>query len=144
MSVLCSSRGRAAQWSSNSALPPRSDFSRQKSHTHTPDEGRRLRCVNFTEQLNDHYNLCLFLLHSKQVTRGHNIVADGWAGASKPYSHSNPPPTLKHTQKVSKTLICSISTRSLQTDRRTKGPRDQCNGPTGQRTDKASYTLFFL
>ena len=25
----------------------------------------------------------------KQLTRGHNIVADGWAGASNPY----PPPT---------------------------------------------------
>ena len=41
----------------------------------------------------------------KQVTRGHNIVADGWAGVSNP----NPPPnllqTLKHTQKVSKMLV---------------------------------------
>ena len=27
----------------------------------------------------------------KQVTRGHNIVADGWAGASNPHSHSMPP-----------------------------------------------------
>ena len=86
----------------------------------------------------------LFEYSSKQVTRGHNIVADGLAGASNPNSNPNSQPTHKHTQKVSKTLIFSISTRSLQTDRRTKGPRDQCNGPTDQRTDKASYTLFFL
>ena len=31
---------------------------------------------------------------------GHNIVADGWAGASNPHLHPNPPPTLKHTLKV--------------------------------------------
>ena len=30
----------------------------------------------------------------KQVTRGHNIVADGWAGASNPHPFSNPNPTL--------------------------------------------------
>ena len=28
----------------------------------------------------------------KQVTRGHNIVADGWAGASNPHPHPMPPP----------------------------------------------------
>ena len=32
----------------------------------------------------------------KQVTQGHNIVADGWAGASNPHPHPNPHP---HTQK---------------------------------------------
>ena len=26
----------------------------------------------------------------KQVTRGNNIVADGWAGASNPQPHPNP------------------------------------------------------
>ena len=34
----------------------------------------------------------------KQVTRGHNIVADGWAGASNPHSQSTPPTSiLTHT-----------------------------------------------
>ena len=42
---------------------------------------------------------------NKQVTRGQNIVADGWAGASNFNPHPNPPPTLEHTQKVSKTLV---------------------------------------
>ena len=35
------------------------------------------------------------------MTRGHNIVADRWAGASNPHPHPNPTPTLKHTQKLS-------------------------------------------
>ena len=34
----------------------------------------------------------------KQVTRGHNIVADGWAGAFKPHPHPNPTAILKHSQ----------------------------------------------
>ena len=33
----------------------------------------------------------------KQVTRGHNIVVDGWAGASNPYPHPKPHPIKKHT-----------------------------------------------
>ena len=41
----------------------------------------------------------------KTSDAGHNIVADGWAGASNPHQHPNPPPTLKHTQKESKTLV---------------------------------------
>ena len=34
---------------------------------------------------------------SKQVTRGHNIVVDGWAGAANP--HPTPLQTHIHTQK---------------------------------------------
>ena len=34
----------------------------------------------------------------KQVTRGHNIVADGWAGAYNLNSHPHPPRT--HSQTV--------------------------------------------
>ena len=56
----------------------------------------------------------------KQVTPGHNIVADGWAGASNPHPHPNPPPTLKHTQKVSKTLVFPLF-NSMTPDRRTDG-----------------------
>ena len=45
----------------------------------------------------------------KQVTRGHNIVADGWAGAANPHPHPmlhpTPLPTQTHTQKASKTLV---------------------------------------
>ena len=52
---------------------------------------------------------------NEQVTRGHNIVADGWAGASNPYRHRNPPPTLKHTREVSKTFVFP-----LQIDAETK------------------------
>ena len=74
----------------------------------------------------------------KQVTRGHNIVADGWAGASNPHPHPNPLPTLKHTQKVSKTLVFPLFNSITMTD----GPTDQrTNGPTDQRTDKASYRV---
>ena len=45
----------------------------------------------------------------KQVTRGHNTVADGWAGAANPHPlstpHPNHFPTQTHTQKASKTLL---------------------------------------
>ena len=53
-----------------------------------------------SRQDRDHKYAAEMLLY-QQVTRGHNIVADGWAGASNPHPHPNPPPTLKHTQKVS-------------------------------------------
>ena len=56
----------------------------------------------------------------KQVTRGHNIVVDGWAGASDPHPHPNPPPTLKHTQKVSKTLVSPLFNSMTASD----GPTD--------------------
>ena len=58
------------------------------------------------EQLDTHYSI-----RERQVTRGHNIVADGWARASNPHPHPNPPNTLKHTQKESKTLISHFSIR---------------------------------
>ena len=67
------------------------------------------------------------------MTRGHNIVADGWAGASNPHPHPNLPQTLKHTQKVSKTLVFPRF-NSMTLDGRT-------NGPTDGRTDKASYRV---
>ena len=66
------------------------------------------------------------------MTRGHNIVADGWAGASNPHIHPNPPSTLKTTQKVSKTLVFPLFD-SIITDRRTDGRTD---GPTDGRTDR--------
>ena len=59
----------------------------------------------------------------QQVTRGHNIVADGWAGASNPHPHPNPHPTLKHMQKVSKTVIFLLFD-SITTDQRTDGWTD--------------------
>ena len=34
----------------------------------------------------------------KQVTRGHKIVADGWAGAANPHPHPMPHPTSLPTQ----------------------------------------------
>ena len=69
----------------------------------------------------------------KQLTRGHNIVADGWAGAFNPHPHPNPLPTLKHTQKVSKTLVFPRF-NSMTPDGRT-------DRPTDGRTDKASYRV---
>ena len=48
----------------------------------------------------------------KQATRGHNIVADGWAGAANPHPHPTPHPiprlTQTHTQKASKTLVSPL------------------------------------
>ena len=73
----------------------------------------------------------------KQVTRGHNIVADGWAGASNPHPHPNPPPTLKHAQKVSKTLVFPLFNSMTMTDQRT-------NGRTDGRTDGRTKPLIEL
>ena len=55
------------------------------------------------------------------MTRGHNIVADGWAGAYNPYPHPKPPPTLKHTQKASKTLVFPLFDSCSPTDGWTDG-----------------------
>ena len=33
----------------------------------------------------------MIVISEEQVTRGHNIVADGWAGASNPHPHPDPP-----------------------------------------------------
>ena len=41
----------------------------------------------------------------KQVTRDHNIVPDGWAGAANPHPHPTPLPTQTHSQNASKTLV---------------------------------------
>ena len=57
-----------------------------------------------SRQDRDHKYAAEMLLY-QQVTRGHNIVADGWAGASNPHPHPNPPPPLKHTPNKSKTLV---------------------------------------
>ena len=72
--------------------------------------------------------------NNKQVMRAHNIVADGWAGASNPHPYPNPPSILKHIQKVSKTLVFPCF-NSMTTDRRTDGPTD---GRTDGRTDGQS------
>ena len=79
------------------------------------------------------------------MTRRHNIVADGWAGAAKPHPHPTPHPTplptQTHTQKASKTLVSHFSTRAHgPTDRRTDGwTHQQTDGPT----DKASYRVAY-
>ena len=51
----------------------------------------------------------------------------------QPHPHPNPPPTLKHTLKVSKTLVFPLF-NSMTTDRRT-------DRRTDGRTDKASYRV---
>ena len=47
------------------------------------------------------------------MTRGHNIVADGWAGAANPHPHPTlhptPLPTQTHTQNAFKTLILDLT-----------------------------------
>ena len=54
------------------------------------------------------------------MTRGHNTVADGWAGAANPHPHPTlhptPLPTQTHTQKASKTLIFPLFDSCLWTD----------------------------
>ena len=63
----------------------------------------------------------------KQVTRGHNIIVDGWAGAAHPHPtpHPTPFPIETHTRKSSKTLAFPLFDLLLRTDGR----------QTDQRTD---------
>ena len=61
----------------------------------------------------------------EQVTLGHNIIADGWAGASNPHPHPMPPPSTPKPKKASKTLVFQFSTRGLRTDRWTDQRRDR-------------------
>ena len=70
----------------------------------------------------------------QQVTRGHNIVADGWVGAS------NPPDTLKHTKK---NLNRSFSSFQLYNLRRTNGPTDGRTRPLIEQL-KTKYLVFPL
>ena len=76
----------------------------------------------------------------KHVTRGHNIVADGSAGASIPQSHPMPPPyTRIWIRKPSKLLIFPLFDLCPWTN----GPKNRRDGPTDHRTDEwtdeASY-----
>ena len=41
----------------------------------------------------------------EQVTRGHNTVADGWAGECNPHPHSHPPHTNSHAQTIATAVI---------------------------------------
>ena len=53
----------------------------------------------------------------EQVTRGHNVVADGWAEAPKPYPHPNPhPPHTNIHKKYLKYLFFHFAIGSLPTD----------------------------
>ena len=61
------------------------------------------------------------------MTRGHNIVADGWAGAANPHPHPTPLPKQIIAQKASKTLVFPLFDSNVtdkwmdrQTDGRTK------------------------
>ena len=72
----------------------------------------------------------LYQCYLEQVTRGHNIVADRWAGAANPHSHPSPLPTQTHTQKSFKTLIFTLFYSCSQNNR-----------PMDQRTDKASFRV---
>ena len=64
----------------------------------------------------------------QQVTRGHNIVADGWAGAANPHAHLTPRPTQPPSQhrhiekKVLKHSFSHFLTRVYErTDQQTEG-----------------------
>ena len=78
---------------------------------------------------------------------GHNIVADGWAGANNPHSHPPPPNTHTHTQRhpipscsIINAHFCTFNSRETHgpMDGLTDGPTD---GPMDQLMDKASYRV---
>ena len=60
----------------------------------------------------------------KQVKRGHNIVADGWAGAANSHPHQmphpTPLPTQTHTKKAPAMLVFSLFDSCSLTDGRTE------------------------
>ena len=76
---------------------------------------------------------------NKEVTRGHNIVADGWAGASNTHPHPKPHSIHKLTIKESKTLIVLIFNGPMD-----QGTNRQSDGLTDQRTDGRTKPLIEL
>ena len=77
----------------------------------------------------------------QQVTRGHNIVADGWAGASNPHPHPMPPHQHTYPKKHLKCSFFHFSTRALRTDRQADG---RTNGQTDGWTDQRTKPLIEL
>ena len=75
-------------------------------------------------------------VHDIQVTRGHNIVVDGWAGALNPHPQLKSPHS--HTQNASKTLALFDSCS------RTNGPTERQTNRlkmlAGAARNKAGYT----
>ena len=69
--------------------------------------------------------------------QGHNIVADGWAGASNPKPHPNhtpnTPPTPSHTNNTNRSILNTRLSR-FQLE------RDKLSVTNG-RTDKASHRV---
>ena len=65
------------------------------------------------------------------MTRGHNIVADGWAGAYNPHPYPRPPRTNSRTQII--TMVLSKARDFVLINSITP------DGTTDRRTDKASY-----
>ena len=63
----------------------------------------------------------------KQVMQGHNIVVDGWAGASNPHSLAKPPYQHSYPKNIENAGFPTF--------------RLVCYGPLDQRTDKASYRV---
>ena len=94
----------------------------------------------------------------KQVTRGHNIVADGWAGVCNPQPHPNhtpkPPPTHSPTNKTNCSTLNTRFSRfqcerdiSSVTDRQTNGPTDKASYRVvcpQFKTDQEIYTVLYL
>ena len=82
-----------------------------------------LRGCRMMMAMNRAVTRCCWILPHTCTTRGHHVVADGWAGAPNPDPHLNSHPTHKHTQKVSKTLGFSffdLIIKDWRTDGRTK------------------------
>ena len=81
-----------------------------------------------TDQLIDGQTYPRVVCKLKQVTRGHNIVTDGWAGAATshphPTPHPAPLPTQSLKQKDSKTIVSLLFDSCSRMD-----------GWTDQRTD---------
>ena len=87
------------------------------------------------------FNLMYFLLKNcatgveiEQVMRDHNIIADGWAGASNSHSHPTPNPSYKHTKSIYNAHFPTFGLVSKD------WRLNQCTTrPMDQRTDKISY-----
>ena len=74
-----------------------------------------------------------------QVTWGHNIVADGWAGTFNPQPHPNPPsPPHTHTHNNNISILnarfCFFYLSVMD---------HQTNGPADVRMYKASYRVTY-
>ena len=95
--------GRGSQSPSTPNTPPNPP---SKTDTYTKSFGNA--CFpTFRLMVTDKGSFRIACKQQKQVTWGHNIIAEGWVGAAKPHPHPITLPTQAHTELIRIIIIWS-------------------------------------